>query len=89
VGGTHPALIEAMGRGALVVYRNTPENAEVAGDAGIPFEPGVLAGTLRRVLAMAESDRERLRQAAIARVQARYSWEAVTDAYEELLKGMR
>jgi hypothetical protein len=27
-----------MGRGALVVYRNTPENAEVAGDAGIPFE---------------------------------------------------
>ena len=39
VGGTHPALIEAMGRGALVLYRNTPENAEVAGGAGIPFEP--------------------------------------------------
>ena len=39
VGGTHPALIEAMGRGALVLYRDTPENAEVAGDAGIPFEP--------------------------------------------------
>ena len=37
VGGTHPALIEAMGRGALVLYRDTPENAEVAGDAGIPF----------------------------------------------------
>ncbi len=40
VGGTHPALIEAMGRGALVLYRNTPENAEVAGGAGIPFEAG-------------------------------------------------
>ena len=25
VGGTHPALIEAMGRGALVLYLNTPE----------------------------------------------------------------
>jgi len=37
VGGTHPALIEAMGRGALVLYRDTAENAEVAGDAGIPF----------------------------------------------------
>src|SRR5580700_1931443 len=41
VGGTHPALIEAMGRGALVLYRNTAENAEVmvdsAGDTGIPF----------------------------------------------------
>jgi glycosyltransferase involved in cell wall biosynthesis len=89
VGGTHPALIEAMGRGALVVYRNTPENAEVAGDAGLPFEPGELAGVLRRVLAMPEFDRQRLRQAAMARVKARYSWDAVTDAYEGLLKGMR
>ena len=88
VGGTHPALIEAMGRGALVLYRNTPENAEVAGDAGIPFEPGELAATLRRSLAMPELDRERLRHAAMARVRARYSWDAVTDAYEKLLKGM-
>jgi glycosyltransferase involved in cell wall biosynthesis len=88
VGGTHPALIEAMGRGALVLYRNTPENAEVAGDAGIPFEPDALVDTLRRSLAMPEFDRERLRQAAMARVRARYSWDTVTDAYEGLLKGM-
>jgi glycosyltransferase involved in cell wall biosynthesis len=88
VGGTHPALIEAMGRGALVIYRNTPENAEVAGGAGIPFEAGELVAALRRVLAMTEADRERLRQAAIARVRAHYSWDAVTDAYEGLLKGL-
>jgi glycosyltransferase involved in cell wall biosynthesis len=89
VGGTHPALIEAMGRGALVLYRNTPENAEVAGDAGIPFEPGELVGGLRHVLAMPEGERERLRQAAMARVRAHYSWDAVTNAYEGLLNGMR
>jgi glycosyltransferase involved in cell wall biosynthesis len=88
VGGTHPALIEAMGRGALVVYRNTPENAEVTGGAGIPFESGELVRTLRRVLSMPEAERERLRRAAIARVRTHYSWDAVTDAYEELLKGM-
>src|SRR6185369_9903971 len=88
VGGTHPALIEAMGRGALVVYRNTPENAEVAGEAGIPFEAEELAAKLRRVLGMPEAERERFRRAAIARVRAHYSWDAVTDAYEELLKGM-
>ncbi len=35
VGGTHPALIEAMGRGALTLYLDTPENAEVAGGAGL------------------------------------------------------
>jgi glycosyltransferase involved in cell wall biosynthesis len=88
VGGTHPALIEAMGRGALVVYRNTPENAEVAGGAGIPYEPGELTAALRRVLAMAEGERERLRQAAMERVRAHYSWDAVTNAYEGLMRGM-
>jgi glycosyltransferase involved in cell wall biosynthesis len=37
---------------------------------------------------MPETERERLRRAAMARVRANYSWDAVTDAYEELLKGM-
>ena len=88
VGGTHPALIEAMGRGALVLYRNTPENAEVAGEAGIPFEADDLAEKLRLVLAMPEAEREALRQKAEARVRERYSWEAVTEAYEKLLGGL-
>ncbi|HEY1242117.1 MAG TPA: DUF1972 domain-containing protein [Bryobacteraceae bacterium] len=88
VGGTHPALIEAMGRGALLLYRNTPENAEAAGDAGIPFEPDELAAKLRLVLEMPEPERDVLRQAAMARVRERYSWDAVTDAYERLLTGL-
>ena len=86
VGGTHPALIEAMGRGALVLYRNTPENAEVAGGVGIAFEPHELAAKLEYTLAMSEEDRERLRAAAMERVRQRYSWDAVTDQYEELLR---
>jgi glycosyltransferase involved in cell wall biosynthesis len=85
VGGTHPALIEAMGRGALVLYRNTPENAEVAGDAGIPFEPGELTAKLKAVLSMPEAEREALRHRAAEIVRVRYSWDAVTDAYERLL----
>jgi glycosyltransferase involved in cell wall biosynthesis len=85
VGGTHPALIEAMGHGALVLYRNTPENAEVAGDAGIPFEPEELSAKLRLTLQMSEDDRNVLRQNAMERVRTRYSWDAVTDAYEKLL----
>ena len=88
VGGTHPALIEAMGRGALVLYRDTPENREVAGDAGIAFEPDTLAAKIRQVLVMEEADRERLRKRAMERVRERYSWEAVTDAYEQLLKSL-
>jgi len=88
VGGTHPALIEAMGRGALVIYRNTPENAEVAGDAGIAFEPEELAAKLRLALEMSGQERDALRNRAMERVRAHYSWDAVTDAYEKLLAGL-
>jgi glycosyltransferase involved in cell wall biosynthesis len=85
VGGTHPALIEAMGRGALVLYLDTPENAEVAGGVGIPFTHTTLTGAIESALAMAEEERNLLRERAVERVRERYSWDAVTDAYEELL----
>jgi glycosyltransferase involved in cell wall biosynthesis len=89
VGGTHPALIEAMGRGALVLYRNTPENAEAAGDTGIPFEPGELAAKLRLVLDMSEEERDTLRRRAMERVRVHYSWDAVATAYERLLVSLK
>lgn len=85
VGGTHPALIEAMGRGALVLYLNTPENAEVAGDTGIPFEVDELRTKLEQMLAMPQQERRRMGERAMARVAELYSWEAVTHAYERLL----
>jgi glycosyltransferase involved in cell wall biosynthesis len=85
VGGTHPALIEAMGRGALILYRNTPENAEVAGNAGIPFEPHELVEKINFILRMGDLERESLRARAMERVRQHYSWDAVTDAYEGLL----
>jgi glycosyltransferase involved in cell wall biosynthesis len=89
VGGTHPALIEAMGRGALVLYLSTPENEEVAGGAGVAFTHGTLARTLELVLAMPETEREDLRRRAVQRVRERYSWDAVAGAYEKLFLGMR
>jgi glycosyltransferase involved in cell wall biosynthesis len=88
VGGTHPALIEAMGRGALTLYLDTPENAEVAGGAGIPFTEGGLAGTLRSVISMPEQERDEWRNRAIVRVKERYSWEAVADQYEKLFESL-
>ena len=85
VGGTHPALIEAMGRGAVTLYLDTAENAEVAGGAGLPFTRDTLAQTMQRVLDMPDSEREALREKARERVRTHYSWDAVTDAYEKLL----
>jgi glycosyltransferase involved in cell wall biosynthesis len=85
VGGTHPALIEAMGRGALTLYLDTLENAEVAGGAAIPFTHSNLTERLRAVLDMSECERNGWRQRAMDRVRERYSWDRITDAYETLL----
>jgi glycosyltransferase involved in cell wall biosynthesis len=86
VGGTHPALIEAMGRGALTLYLDTPENAEVAGGAALPFTHANLAEAIARTLAMSESERAQWRAKAVERVTTRYTWDRVTDAYEGLFK---
>ena len=88
VGGTHPALIEAMGRGALTLYLDTPENAEVAGGAGLPFTHGNLAQVIESALRMSEEERQAWRAKAKERVRSRYSWDAVTTAYEKLLMGL-
>lgn len=87
VGGTHPALIEAMGRGALVLYLNTPENAEVAGGAGIPFQEN-LEAVIESVLTMEEEERAEWRRSAVERVQKHYGWDAVTGMYESLLRDL-
>ena len=38
VGGTHPALIEAMGAGNLVLAFGSPENLEVLDGTGLLFD---------------------------------------------------
>lgn len=87
VGGTHPALIEAMGRGAPILYLMTRENHEVAGGAGLPFHSkDELTALMRRVLDMPEAERAALGYAAQQRVIERYGWDHVTDAYETLLE---
>jgi len=43
---------------------------------------------IQGVIASSEEDRECWRARAVERVQSRYSWEAVTDSYEKLLKGL-
>ena len=86
VGGTHPALIEAMGRGDLVIYYQTAENSEVCGDAGLPYadERG-LAARIRQALGMSEAERDVYRKRAVERVRRKYDWEVVTTQYETLL----
>lgn len=88
VGGTHPALIEAMGRGAPILYLNTSENLEVTGDAGTAFDasPQDLAQKLQWMLNLPAEERVLWGQRAMERVRRRYSWEVVTAQYELLLR---
>lgn len=87
VGGTHPALVEAMGRGALVLYLQTPESAEVAGEAAVPFEDD-LAVKLQWAVNAPAAEREMWGKRASKRIERLYSWNAVTDQYEALLRGL-
>src|SRR5438477_497996 len=85
--GRCPARIESMGRGALTLYLDTVENAEVAGDAAIPFT-GNLTEKMAFILAMSAAEQDEWRAKAAQRVRERYSWEAVTSQYETMLAGL-
>jgi glycosyltransferase involved in cell wall biosynthesis len=87
VGGTHPALVEAMGFGRVVCYNATPENDEVAGGAGLAFDahrPETLTRLLQAILDDPDAHsvwKERARE----RVRERYRWDRVVDGYETVL----
>ena len=85
VGGTHPALIEAMGAGNCALVLNTPENLEVMGAAGISYDSvDHLAEQIRRLLDDPTIISE-YRARAMTRVLQRYDWEQITNQYEWLL----
>jgi glycosyltransferase involved in cell wall biosynthesis len=85
VGGTHPALIEAMGAGNCALTLDTPENREVLGNAGLVYGSATeLTQLLQRVLVDPALIQE-YRRRAMTRVLQLYNWEQITDEYETLL----
>ena len=91
VGGTHPALLEAMAAGSCVVVNDTPENLETIADAGFSY-PGEMGGAgLRAVLERLLKDPALVTEQAargLDRVRRYYSWDGVTDAYERLFRAL-
>ncbi len=86
VGGTHPALIEAMGAGCLALVNDTPENREVLGGAGLVYgfnDADSLAGLLRLVCSNQE-EFSGFKSKAQERVSQCYDWESVVGEYEKL-----
>jgi glycosyltransferase involved in cell wall biosynthesis len=87
VGGTHPALVEAMAFDRCAVVHDTPENLETIGEAGRAYHGAgggrALAPVLQDLLDRPDL-RAELAAAAGRRARQHYTWQAVTDAYERL-----
>jgi glycosyltransferase involved in cell wall biosynthesis len=89
IGGTHPALLEAMAYGGCVIVNDIPEHIEVVGDTALKFafnEAESLTQCLQRIMDE-QGLADALRAASRARVQERYSWQRVAEDYEAALAG--
>lgn len=90
VGGTNPALVQAMACGAPTVARDTVYNREVLGGSGLFVQPcpEKIAEAICSLLAD-PSGQEKMSRAAVGRAKENYTWEAICEAYEGALEEVR
>jgi glycosyltransferase involved in cell wall biosynthesis len=84
VGGTHPALVEAMGFGNCVLVNDTPSNLEVIGQAGISYAGSAEFRDLYRKLCFLLDDPDlvaRYRELARERALSHYRWADVIERH--------
>ncbi|MCZ4068374.1 glycosyltransferase [Microbacterium sp. H37-C3] len=86
VGGTNPALVQAMACGAPTVARDTEFNREVLRHAGhyVKPQPRDISQAITDLLDR-PAEQDRLSAAARQRALSHYSWEGVCDSYERTL----
>ncbi len=88
VGGTHPALVEAMAHGNYVIANDVPEHREVLKEYGEYYQKNnfnELAQLIKRISTMSLKERRLCGSHAQRYAQEQYSWRAITDQYEKLL----
>lgn len=89
IGGVHPALVEAMAAGNAILYLDTPANRETVCGSGIPFQPTAvdLSGKMARLVS-SPGEISSLGSQASEAARNNYSWEKVTNQYEQLFSSM-
>jgi glycosyltransferase involved in cell wall biosynthesis len=87
VGGTNPALLQALGAGAPTIALDTPFNREVLGDGYqlVPMDVPQVSDRLRGVL-NDDMLRHSLITAGQQLVRERYCWDEVCKSYAEILQ---
>jgi glycosyltransferase involved in cell wall biosynthesis len=86
VGGTNPALVQAMGYGAPTLALDTPYNREVldSPEQLVAGNVAMIASRIRTLMTSPET-RARFRSNGESRVEAVYNWSAVCNSYETVL----
>jgi glycosyltransferase involved in cell wall biosynthesis len=87
VGGTNPALVQALGLGAPTLALNTPFNDEVLRNADALYakEIGCLSAKIRKLLEQRD-EAAALSTRGRAIIAARYRWDDVCNAYEAAMR---
>jgi glycosyltransferase involved in cell wall biosynthesis len=89
VGGTNPALLEAMAAGCFIIARDVPFNREVLQDAGIYFQKNVQDLREKMVWALDNPDEIRRRgQRAQDIIREKYTWDQIINKYELLFEAV-
>lgn len=90
VGGTNPALVQAMALGAPIVAVDTVYNREVLDDAAM-FTKTAAEDIARQLSTMlsSDSDRKTLSTKARERAESNYTWDLVNSRYREALETLR
>jgi len=89
VGGTNPALLQAMASGCFVISRDVPFNREVLQNAGIYFQKNVDDILEKMCWALHRPDEtKRKGEEGRSIIRNIYSWETVVDEYEKLFKSL-
>jgi len=84
---TRLVLLDQMGMGKAILYRDFPATREVLGDTGEAFDPEDAVKSLSDKITFLASHPERCRELgekALARAKKDFSWDAVVARYEEL-----
>lgn len=88
---TRLVLLDQMGLGAAILYKDAPATREVVGEAAEAFDAGDPEVSLTQKIGELSRNPERcaeLGRLAMERAERMFSWPAVADRYEQLFREM-